>query len=295
MKLGISLTSAAAVALALPAAADAENVPGAKWYETRQLILANSAPRETKTYNRRNAILNLPILWEAAVRLETDVDFIVGGESGTIRSGTVLPAVFFSKDGTGNDARMIFCEPRKSEERALESGFLGAMFGGRATRALLKGLSDSQKCLVDNDEDGQFDQMLLVGEGPGNHTFGDTIDPIAYEIEQDVQVSSEDDMVQIRLTSVKKRSLRFELAIKQQGNWRRFDRLSGNYPAERNTLIKWSQDVDFPIKASILGAEFEIVEHDHKADTVVIRWPEEAAQDVKATVPQAWRQVFRSY
>ncbi|MCL6249596.1 hypothetical protein M3P36_00840 [Altererythrobacter sp. KTW20L] len=275
------------VALTVPSGSA---LAGAKWREAAQVFAANAAPRGERTFTRGQEVVRLPLLWEHAVELDRDVDFAVGGEIGTLARGTVLPLVKFSIVGDGSDVVDIFCTPRRAGERALEGGMMGAMFGGVATRALVRSLTDSQRCLQDSDGDGLFDRTLVVGEGNNDYLLGPSLTPIAFQIRENVPVSEEDDAVVVTLRTVRRNSVHFLVDLVQQGKSRNFDTVTdGNYGTSRQ--LPFDASADATRSWRIYGMDLRLVEHNVSAGSVTLEFPTEVDAERYPSIPDRWQQI----
>ena len=276
--------------LAALALLPSEAVAGARWRETDQVFAANSSPRGERTFARNEEVLRLPLLWEQATVLDQSVNFAVGAEIGELSAGTVLPLVKFSAAGDGSDMVEIFCTPRRPGERSLEGGIMGAMFGGVATRALARSLTDTQRCLQDTDGDGSFDRTLIVGEGDNDFVIGPALDPFPYQVRSYVPISESDDAVVITLRSVRRSGVRFQFDIIQLGEPRNFDSATdGTYGTVRDKSMSVPPSEGI---WQIYGVDLRYVASDASAARLTLDFPANVDAERYPSIPDRWTQLI---
>jgi len=231
-----------------------------------QLAMPTDVPTEDRTYRKNEALLDLPLLWARAATLQEAVTVEADGQGQQLAAGTVLGAQNLYS-ASGSDVLHAFCTPRRAAERALDSGRDYWL-----ARALLRGMTDRQICLVDTDYDGRFDQSLLVNAGPVEARVPHPIAPVAMTVAELVPISARD-RIWVELVGVDRqgRSLTLSIHVEQQGHDRLFSRFGGRWgEVEQRPRLRLTPDG--PNEFNVMGATLHISAIDGAARTVRLRW-----------------------
>lgn len=249
-------------AAAMPAAAQYRPAAAAT-----QLAMPNAVPTEDRTYSKDEALLDLPLLWARAATLQEAVTVDADGNRQQLAAGTVLGAQRLVS-ASGVDVLRAFCTPRRASERAFDRQRQNASLA----RALLRGATDRQLCLVDSDRDGRFDQSLLVNAGPPEARVPRPMAPVAMTVAELVPISARD-RIWVQLVGVDRRgaSLTIVVHVQQQGHDRAFSRFGGRW-GEVEARMRLRLNPTGPTDINILGVTMHVSAVDGAARTVRLRW-----------------------
>jgi hypothetical protein len=266
----------AAILVHLPQVAYAQST---WWEETPHVVLVNSGPRGEVTYRKGDDLLQLPLLWGDAARIEAPVTFDFAGKQETVPANSTLPLVRFRQFGQGTATRSIYCTRSRITERLKSGGLVGIM-----TSKIMNSLKDSQKCLEDTDNDGKFDRTLIIGEGDNDFKIGASIEPVSFVPMSLSQIEGEGDYLKLELTGVSKDKVFVGLRIKRNNEDLFFvDISSGGFYGRNRTPIKFDGSSEKRIE--IFGIQFDVIAIDVASKTVKIRWPNGAQKDRLLTIP----------
>jgi len=232
-----------------------------------QLAMPTDVPTEDRTYRKNEALLDLPLLWARAATLQEAVTVEADGQSQQLAAGTVLGAQNLYNP-SGGDVLHAFCTPRRASERALDGGDRDYWLA----RALLRGATDRQVCLVDSDYDGRFDQSLLVNAGPAEARVPHPIPPAAMTVAELVPMSARD-RIWVELVGIDRqgRALTLSIHVEQQGHDRSFSRFGGRWgEVEQRPRLQLTPGRSNEF--NVLGATLHVSAVDGAARTVRLRW-----------------------
>ncbi len=261
-----------------------------------QIAMPNRIAPDERSYRKGEAVVDVPLLWRDAIRLDKDLDLTVDGSPEKVKAGTALPLHLVGA-GIYGKPTPAYCTPRRAAENKSEKGALGILLGGGSLwRGVIRGATDRQLCLIDSDGDAQLDQWLLVGDGSDAARRPNAMPALAFTPQNNVPIGDKDRYtIFFNGASGSGKWAEFRLELMQQGGTRRFDTMSGPY-GSFNRLERRSRPLaQWPLLTTAHGADFTIVSTDDGGKAARLVGHGSSDPDRQIEIPDAYRVSVRYY
>jgi hypothetical protein len=261
-----------------------------------QIAMPNRIAPDERSYRKGEAVVDVPLLWRAAIRLDNDLNLTIDGGAEQVKAGTVLPLHLVGA-GIYGKPKPAYCTPRRAAEDKSEKGALGILLGGGSLwRGLIRGATDRQLCLIDSDGDDHLDQWLLIGDGSAAARAPNPMPGVAFTRQDNVPISDKDRYtIFFNGASGSGKWAEFRLELMQQGNTRRFDTMSGPFGTFNRLERRARLLAQWPLLTTVHGADLTIMSTEDGGKTARLIGRGSADPDRQIEIPDAYRVSFRYY
>lgn len=262
-----------------------------------QVAMPNAIPVGDRVFRKGEAIVDVPLLWRQAIKLNANLELVVDGKTEIISANTFLPLHIVGDEKQPSQRSVAFCTPRKAVENKTEKGVLGVLLGGGSLwRGIIRGATDRQLCLFDKDNDGNLDSWVLIGDGSSEARVPNEMPSISYVILRDVPIS-EKDRYQVYFYGASRSGkwADFQFDIMQQGETRKFDTMTTPSGVFYHLDRRKRPTSGWPLTTKIAGFDAVIVAVEEKGKGIRITASSTADPNFQVQIPEMYRVTVRYY
>ncbi|WP_284124818.1 hypothetical protein [Parerythrobacter aestuarii] len=263
--------------------ASAEDTP--KWIESPVIFMPADVEAGERLVTEGEIIVDVPLRWAFAGKLEQDVTVIAAGEEVVLKAGEVLPQVMVPVPGSGAAGRILLCTRSKVVFKREGIGFIAKLVDD-----LRDSLSDAQRCVEDTDNDGKVDRALVLGEGK-EEIPAEPIEPVGFKLTTAEVIPGDEDKVTLTLVSVGNKRSSLALNIIQLGAARQFDTMvSGRFYTRQMPTFQHKDGL--PATLNAFGIGVRLLEADKKGNNAKLSWSGQAREGEYAVIPRTTKVSF---